>query len=339
MEFRVLEPVEVVREQRPVPLGGPKQRALLAMLVIHANQVVSVDRLADLLWGDAPPADPGSVVQVYVSNLRKLLEPDRPVAAPPRVLLTMRPGYLLRVEADRVDALRFGALAAEARRALAAHASAQAADILHDALGLWRGRALADVADHFSFQAHVLRLEEARLGAIADLHDAELALGRHAEAVGELRALVAEYPLQERLRGQLMVALYRSGRQAEALAAYQETRRVLVEQMGIDPSPALQELEQAILNHEPALAGAAAEPVIRPLVMPAPLRVPPACAVLRTHLRAGGPGAGVGAGGGRGAPGRRPRRGAGHREDPTGHRGRSGRPRRGGPGALRTLPP
>lgn len=273
MEFRVLGPVEVVREQRPLPLGGPKQRAVLAMLVTHANEVVSVDRLADVLWGDVPPADPCSVIQVYVSNLRKLLEPERPVAAPPRVLLTMRPGYLLRVEPDRVDALRFDALAAEGRRALAAHAPGQAAGILRQALGLWRGRALADVADHSFFHAHVLRLEEARLGAIADLYDAELALGRHAEAVGELKALVAEYPLRERLRGQLMVALYRSGRQAEALAGYQETRRALVEQMGIDPSPALQDLERAILNQEPTLAGAAAEPVVQPLAMPAPLRV------------------------------------------------------------------
>lgn len=274
MEFRVLGPVEVVREHRPLALGGPKQRAILAMLVIHANEVVSADRLADVLWGVTPPADPGSVIQVYVSNLRKLLEPERPVAAPPEILLTRRPGYLLRVDADQVDALRFCALIADARHALAAHAPAQAADILRQALGLWRGRALADVADHPFAHAHVLRLEEARLGATEDLYDAELVVGRHADAVGELKALVAEYPLRERLRGQLMVALYRSGRQAEALAVYQETRRVLLEQLGIDPSPALQELEQAILNQEPTLAGVAQDHVVRPLAMPAPLRVP-----------------------------------------------------------------
>ena len=273
MEFRLLGPVEVVREHRPVALGGPKQRSILAMLVTHANEVVSADRLADVLWGEAPPADPGSVIQVYVSNLRKLLEPTRPASAPPQVLLTKRPGYLLQVEPHRVDALRFGALVAEARRARATLAPAQAAELLRQALGLWRGRALADVADHPLFQAHVLRLEDARLGAVEDLYDAELVLGRHAESVGELKALVAEYPFRERLRGQQMVALYRSGRQAEALAGYQETRRVLVEQLGIDPSPALRELEQAILNQDPTLAAAATEPVVPTLTMPAPLRV------------------------------------------------------------------
>jgi len=209
MEFRLLGPVEVVREHRPVALGGPKQRSILAMLVTHANEVVSADRLADVLWGEAPPADPGSVIQVYVSNLRKLLEPTRPASAPPQVLLTKRPGYLLQVEPHRVDALRFGALVAEARRARATLAPAQAAELLRQALGLWRGRALADVADHPLFQAHVLRLEDAHLGAVEDLYDAELVLGRHAESVGELKALVAEYPFRERLRGQQMVALYR----------------------------------------------------------------------------------------------------------------------------------
>ena len=273
MEFRLLGPVEVMREQRPVPLGGPKQRAILAMLVIHANEVVSADHLADVLWGDAPPADPGSVLHVYVSNLRKLLEPERPAAAPPQVLLTKRPGYFLQAEPDRVDALHFGALVVEGRRALAAHAPARAAGILRQALGLWRGGALSDLAHLPLFQAHALRLEDARLGAIEELYDAELVLGRHAESVGELKALVAEYPFRERLRGQLMVALYRSGRQAEALAGYQETRRVLVEQLGIDPSPALQQLEQAILNQEPTLAGSAVEPAIQPLTMPAPLRM------------------------------------------------------------------
>ena len=272
MEFRLLGPVEVVREERPVVLGGPKQRAILAMLATHANEVVSGDRLAELLWRDAPPADPGSVIHVYVSNLRKLLEPHRPAAAAPQVLLTRRPGYLLAVDPDRVDALRFAALVADARRARAANAPAQAADILRQALGLWRGRALADVADHPLFESHVVRLEDARLGAIEDLYEAELVIGRHAESVGDLKALVAEYPFRERLRGQLMVALYRSGRQAEALAGYQETRRALVEQLGIDPSPALQQIEQAILNQEPTLAGAAAEPVIQPPTIPAPLR-------------------------------------------------------------------
>ena len=272
MEFRVLGPLEVVRSQRTLPLGGPKQRAILGMLVAHANEVVSVDRLADVLWGESRPPDPASVIQVYVSNLRKLLEPDRPVATPPQVLLTKRPGYLLRVAPERVDALRFAALAAQGHRELAAHDPARTVDILRQALGLWRGRALADMADHLPLQSYALRLEEARLNALADLYDAELALGRHAEAVGELQALVTEYPLRERLRGQLMVALYRSGRQAEALASYQETRRVLVEQAGLDPSPALQELEQGILSQAPALAGAAADPVPRSL--PAPFSVP-----------------------------------------------------------------
>ena len=274
MEFRVLGPLEVVRAHRTVPLGGPKQRAILGMLVAHANEVVSVDRLADALWGESGPADPPSVIQVYVSNLRKLLEPERSVATPPGVLLTKRPGYLLRVAPDRVDALRFAALAAEGHRQLVAHDPARTVDLLRQALGLWRGRVLADMADHLPFHPYALRLEEARLNALADLYEAEMALGRHAEAVGELKALVTEYPLRERLRGQLMVALYRSGRQAEALAAYQETRQVLVEHAGLDPSPALQELEQGILSQAPALGGSAGEPVLRSLAMPVPLSVP-----------------------------------------------------------------
>ena len=144
----MLGPLEVVRAHRTLPLGGPKQRAILGMLVAHANEVVSVDRLADVLWGESRPADPASVIQVYVSNLRKLLEPERPVAAPPQLLLTKRPGYLLRIAPERVDALCFAALAAEAHRELTAHDPARTADLLRQALGLWRGRPLADMADH-----------------------------------------------------------------------------------------------------------------------------------------------------------------------------------------------
>ncbi len=243
MEFRALGPLAVSQGDRLLALGGPKQRVLLALLVIHANEVVSADRLADELWGDDPPADPGGTMQVYVSNLRKRLEPDRGRTAPPELLLTRAPGYVLQVEPSQVDALRFAELVAGGRGALARHAPDEAAATLRQALDLWRGPALADLADHPFAHAFVARLDEARVSALEDLYDAELALGRHAESVEALQSLVAEHPVRERLRGQLMLALYRGGRQAEALAAYQDARSVLVEGLGIDPGPDLQRIE------------------------------------------------------------------------------------------------
>src|SRR5712692_8344828 len=234
MEFRILGPLEVVEEGHRVKLGGARRRALLAILLTRANEIVSTDRLIDELWGDRPPKTAANTLQYYVSQLRKLLGADR--------IVTRRPGYLIQVEPGELDLERFERLAEEG-----------GADGLRRALALWRGAPLADFAYEAFAQAAIGRLEELRLTALEQRIEADLALGRHGELAGELEELVAEHPLRERPRGQLMLALYRSGRQAEALEAYQETRRVLVEQLGIEPSPALQELERAILRQDPAL--------------------------------------------------------------------------------------
>jgi DNA-binding SARP family transcriptional activator len=254
VQFRILGPLEVLDDQgRPLALGGPKQRALLAVLLLDAGAVVSAERLVDELWGDAPPGSARSVLQVYVANLRKVLEPARARRAAGWVLRTRSPGYLVAVGPDDLDLGRFERLAEQGRAALAAGDAEKAAGLLRGALELWRGPALADVALEASGQAEVTRLEERRLAAVEDRIQAELALGRHHELTGELEALVAAHPLRERLHGQLLLALYRSGRQAEALAAYRRTRQVLAEELGIDPGRPLQELERAILAQDPGL--------------------------------------------------------------------------------------
>ncbi|MDQ3875236.1 MAG: AfsR/SARP family transcriptional regulator, partial [Actinomycetota bacterium] len=258
MEFRILGPLEVHAGGRTVPLGGGKQRAVLAILLLHANQPVSTNRLIDELWGDEPPDTAAKAVQVYVSQLRKVLQPP----GSPEVLLTRPSGYQLQLEPDELDLHRFERLTAGARRALANGHAARASGMLREALALWRGPALADFALEPLAQVESARLEELRLAALEDRIDADLALGRHADLVAELEALVSQYPFRERLRGQLMLALYGSGRQAEALDVYQKTRRVLVDELGIDPSMGLQRLEKAILRQDPALdapAGAWAE--------------------------------------------------------------------------------
>jgi DNA-binding SARP family transcriptional activator len=242
MEFRILGPVEVVEHGRPLVLGGPRQRALLAVLLTRANEVVSTDRLIDDLWGAQAPNTAGNALQYHVSQLRKAL-------APTEAILTQEPGYLIRVGPDELDLLRFERLVEEARRA----PSDVAASLLREALRLWRGSALADVAHEPFAQAEILRLEELRLAALERRVDADLALGRYGELVGELELLVREHPLHERLRGQLMLALYGSGRQADALDLYRQTRRLLIEELGVEPSPSLQELERAILRHDPGL--------------------------------------------------------------------------------------
>jgi DNA-binding SARP family transcriptional activator len=257
VEFRILGPLEVLDDHgRPLALGGAKQRALLAVLLLHTGQVVSADRLIEELWGEDPPETARSVLQVYVANLRKVLEPARRGRAAGGVLRTQAPGYLVNLGPDQLDLLRFERLADEGRAALAAGDPLQAARLLRDAEGLWRGPALGDVVLAGSGQGEVVRLEERRLAVLEDRIEAELALGRHAELVGELQALVAAHPLRERLHGQLMLALYGSGRQAEALEAYRQTRETLAEELGIDPSPALQELERAMLAQDPALVPA-----------------------------------------------------------------------------------
>jgi DNA-binding SARP family transcriptional activator len=247
MEFRILGPLEVYAAGQTVPLGGAKQRALLAVLLLNANHVVSVDRLIDELWGDRPPATAAHTIQVYVSQLRKALAAED-------VLVTRSPGYLLRAEAGSLDLHRFESMLEDGRRALGEGDPDAAARRLREALGLWRGDALADFSFEPFAQAAIGRLEDLRLAAVEDRIEADLALGRHADVIGELDALIHTHPLRERPRAQAMLALYRAGRQAEALQAYQDARRVLVEELGIDPSPALQELEKAILNQDASLA-------------------------------------------------------------------------------------
>jgi YVTN family beta-propeller protein len=245
MEFRILGPIEVAEEGRPIALGAAKQRALLAVLLLHANEVVSSDRLVDQLWGERAPAKAAKNVQVYVSQLRRLLGDGQ--------LETEGRGYVLRLEPGALDAQRFQALLDEGRGALAAGEAKRAAETLREALGLWRGAALADVAYEQFAQAEIARLEELRLAALEERIEADLALGRHAALVAELEGLVRTEPLRERPRGQLMLALYRSGRHAEALEVYQDGRRRLLDELGLEPSRPLQELEQAILRQDEAL--------------------------------------------------------------------------------------
>lgn len=246
MEFRILGPLEVADGERLRPLGGAKQRALLAILALNANRVVSVDRILDALWGEHQPASGPKAIHVYVSQLRKLLAEDR--------VITQPPGYLLRVADDELDEARFRALRARAATASAGEAS----KLLREALGLWRGTPLADVAYEQFAQAEIARLEELRLNTVEQWVEVEIGLGRHLDLVGELEGLVAAHPLRERLRRQLMIVLYRAGRQADALEVYQEARRALTEGLGIEPSRELRELEGAILRQDPSLELAAA---------------------------------------------------------------------------------
>ncbi|MGH8899201.1 MAG: AfsR/SARP family transcriptional regulator [Egibacteraceae bacterium] len=252
LKFLILGPLEVVDGERLIALGGAKQRLLLAILILHANQVVSTDLLcAELSTGRSSSGALASLY-VHVSNLRRLLEASRGPNFPP-IIETRKPGYVLRVRADQLDVLAFHALVAEARSAVREHRPAEAAVLLGQALGLWRGPALADLAHGPFVQTRGVFLEEARLAALEDRIEADLLLGRHAELVGELRVLVAEHPSREEFHRQLMLALYRCGRQAEALAVYQETRRSLIKGFGIEPSPALRSLEQAILRQDPTI--------------------------------------------------------------------------------------
>jgi DNA-binding SARP family transcriptional activator len=250
-EFAILGPLEVRMDGRLVPVRGARQRALLALLLLHAHEVVSSDRLIEELWGPEARADT-AVLRVRVSQLRKALRP----ASADTLLETRAPGYRLRIDPDRIDAGRFARLAAQAARALNADPD-RAASAAGEALALWRGPPLAEFAYEPFAQTAIGRLEELRLVTLEKRIEAELVLGLAGELVGELRALVAEQPLRERFRAQLMLALYRAGRQAEALEAYQQTRQVLVEELGLEPGPELQELHRAVLAQDPSLRGPA----------------------------------------------------------------------------------
>ena len=247
MEFRILGPLEVARDGEPLPLGAAQQRALLAVLVLHRGEVVSVDRLVDELWGERTPAAAAKTVQVYVSQLRKALGAG--------VIVTQGHGYRLAAVPGQVDAFKFEALCAEGRRALVGGDAARARERLCAALELWRGEPLADFAYQPFAQSEIGRLQEARLATIEDRIEADLALGADGELVGEIESLIATNPLAERLRGQLMLALYRGGRQADALAAYRQASELLREELGLEPGRALQELERSILGHDPCLDG------------------------------------------------------------------------------------
>jgi DNA-binding SARP family transcriptional activator len=247
MDYRILGPLEAVDGERTLSLGGSRQRAVLGFLLLHGNQAVTRDVIVDELWGETAPPTAVKVLQNCISALRKEL----PGGA--ERLRTLGGAYELRLEPGELDRDRFERLLAEGRAALAAGDEADAARQLHSALALWRGSPLADFSYERFAEDEIKRLDELHVAAVEDRIEADLALGRHVELVPELEALVSKHPLRERLRGQLMLALYRSGRQAEALDAYRSARRTLLAELGIEPGRALHELERAILAQEPAL--------------------------------------------------------------------------------------
>jgi DNA-binding SARP family transcriptional activator len=251
VEFRILGPLEIVAEGRPVELGGAKERALVALLLLSPNRVVSTDQLVEELWEGAAPDRASASVRVRVSRLRKALAASGPAGA--SLIQTQAPGYRLRVEPGQYDAANFEARTAAARSLLDAEQDEEAASAFRDALAMWRGTAFADITGPPSVHAEATRLEEARVAALEDRVEADLRCGRHGSLVAELEALVAAYPLRERLWGQRIIALYRSRRQADALRAYQKVRTLLRDELGIEPAPPLRQLEQAVLAQDPAL--------------------------------------------------------------------------------------
>ena len=247
LDYRILGPFEVRDDDGVLHLGGSKQRGVLAILLLNANTVVSSDRLIDELWGDSPPEDASMALQAHVSRIRKALPGGR------ELLTTRPPGYVLEVARGELDFARFETLVAEGRDTLETGDAARASNVLREALSLWRGRPLADLEDEPFAREATAHLEDAWLQALGLRVEADLALGRHAELVPELRALVRAHPLNEGLREQLMLAMYRSGRQADALEVYTDARRELNEQLGLEPGPALQRVQQRILVQDPEL--------------------------------------------------------------------------------------
>jgi DNA-binding SARP family transcriptional activator len=247
-DFRILGPLEVAHDGAPVRLAGSRQRALLAILLLHAGEAVSTDSLIDELWGDEPPDARATALRVRISQLRRALGPAGDL------LVTRAPGYALALSPEQLDLRRFERLVEEGERSLSGEDAAAAAESLHAALALWRGPPLADFRYMPFAQDAIVRLEELQLKAIELRIEADLALGRHARLAGELQALVRRHPLRERLSGLLMLALYRDGRQAEALDAYRAARSRLVEEIGLEPGPEMQELQSRILAHDEGLA-------------------------------------------------------------------------------------
>jgi DNA-binding SARP family transcriptional activator len=250
MQVRILGPFQLEEGGRRITIGGVRQRSVLANLVLHANEVVPSEQLLVDLWGEDSPPSAANALQAAISRLRRALPPGR--------LITRDPGYALRVFPEELDVKRFEQLISEGRDALAAGAVAEAVRVLSQALSLWQGPALADFRYEPFAQAEIARLEELHLTCLEERIEADLALGSAGALIGQLRRLVSEHPVRERLGGQLMLALYRSGRQTEALEVYREFRSVLQEELGLEPSPLLRELEAAILHHDPVLSPASA---------------------------------------------------------------------------------
>ncbi len=268
MDFRLLGPLEVYDDEGDrIELGGRQQRLVLTMLLLQPNEVVSIDRLIDALWGERPPAGAVKNVQVHVSRLRKALERGAEGVGDSAkgIVSTRANGYVLQVVPGEVDVDRFERLVEGGRRALARDDLEHAGKTLREALALWRGPPLADFSYESFAQGEIARLDELKLGALEERIDADLALGRHDLVSAELQGLVAEHPLRERLRGQLMLALYRSGRKADALRVYEETRRALAEELGLEPSQGLQTLHRGILTDDPTLS---APPSTAPKLLP-----------------------------------------------------------------------
>ena len=253
MEFRVLGTLEATVGGVPAALKAPKQRQLLAAFLVNPNTVVSVDRLSDILWGDDPPQNAAGTLHTYVSRLRSVLEAPGKDAGKTAVLVTRPPGYVLNVDPDAVDAVRFEGLMHQAQRHQDDDEPDRALKCLDDALALWRGDAFAEFADEEFARTEALRLEELRRVAVEERIDAHLDLGHHAEVVGQVESAIVDDPLRERPRGQLMVALYRCGRQADSLLVYERIRATLAAELDIEPSPTSQRLREAILAQDPAL--------------------------------------------------------------------------------------
>ncbi|HEY2202601.1 MAG TPA: AfsR/SARP family transcriptional regulator [Solirubrobacteraceae bacterium] len=245
LDFRILGTFEVLEDDQPLTLGSPRQRALLAILVLRRGEVLSSDRLIDELWGEQPPSSAIKIVQGCISQLRKILGEG--------VLITRGGRYQLAVAPDQLDAERFSRLADAGREALAAGDPAMAVELFASGLSLWRGDALADFAYERFAQSEAARMEEERLGALEDRIDAELALARHHEITAELEDLCRHHPYRERLLSQLMIALYRDGRQADALEAYRTGRQAFGAELGLEPGPRLRALERQILDQDPTL--------------------------------------------------------------------------------------
>jgi predicted ATPase/DNA-binding SARP family transcriptional activator len=277
-EFRILGPIEVAVGGRSLPLGAPKQQALLALLLVNANEVVSRERAIDCLWGERPPAAAANALQVYVHGLRKALGPDR--------IVTSGGGYRIEVDSDELDLSRFERLVNEGRAELDAGRAARASDLLGAAMALWHGEPFAGLDIDAFHDPERDRIAELRIETVELQLDADLALGGHEAVVAELRALVQAHPFRERLHAHLMLALYRCDRQAEALEAFQGARRTLSDELGIEPSLRLRELERAILRHDPSLRierAPTASKLPRPLtrLVGRRLEVAAVCAALR----------------------------------------------------------